>query len=496
MATMLYKLGRTAFRRRKATLAVWLVLLGGMFAAAATLSGPTTDAATMPGTESQRAIDLLEQRLPEANGASGRIVFAAPEGERLTGGERATAVADAAAAAAKAPGVDSVSEPLTSEDGRVALAQVNWATPADDLPEGSVEAVQAAAETARDAGVQVEFGGDAVTSEASLGGVGEIIGFAVAALVLLITFGSLDGRRAAAADGADRRRDRDHGDHGGHRLRRHGLGGPDGRADARPRRRHRLRAVHHLAPPRAAVRGHGPRGVRGPRRRHRRQRGRLRRRDRGDRSGLAGRRRDPVHDRDGPGRRGHGRRRRGRLAHARPRAARVRRPADGEGQELRDRPARGQADARRALGRPAHASPRARRGAVGPRAGRAVDPRAGHAPRPAGRLDRRAAGDQPQGLRPARRRLRPGLQRPAHDRGRRGRGREREGRGRRRRVGVRAARGRRRRRHAGPQRRRATPRSSRSRRAAARRRTRRRTSSSRSATAPTRSTASSARPSS
>ena len=55
-----------------------------MFAAAAALSGPTTDAATMPGTESQQAIDLLEQRLPEANGASGRIVFAAPEGERLT----------------------------------------------------------------------------------------------------------------------------------------------------------------------------------------------------------------------------------------------------------------------------------------------------------------------------------------------------------------------------------------------------------------------------
>jgi RND superfamily putative drug exporter len=191
MATLLYTLGRTAFRRRKSTLAVWLVLLGGMFAAAATLSGPTTDAATMPGTESQRAIDLLEQRLPEANGASGRIVFAAPEGERLTSGERAAAVADAAAAAAKAPAVDSVSEPLTSEDGRIALAQVNWATQADELPEGSVEAVQAAAETAHHAGLQVEFGGDAVTSEASIGGVGELIGFAVAALVLLITFGSL-----------------------------------------------------------------------------------------------------------------------------------------------------------------------------------------------------------------------------------------------------------------------------------------------------------------
>ncbi|MDA0172549.1 MMPL family transporter [Solirubrobacter taibaiensis] len=191
MATLLYRLGRTAFRRRKATLAVWLVLLAGMFAAASALSGPTTDAATMPGTESQRAIDLLEQRLPEANGASGRIVFAAPEGERLTDGVRAAAVADAAAAAAKAPGVASVSEPLTSEDGRVALAQVNWTAQADALPEGSAEAVQTAAESARDAGLQVEFGGDAVVSEASIGGVGEIIGLAVAGLVLLITFGSL-----------------------------------------------------------------------------------------------------------------------------------------------------------------------------------------------------------------------------------------------------------------------------------------------------------------
>ncbi|MBB4664925.1 MMPL family transporter [Conexibacter arvalis] len=191
MATALFKLGRIAFRRRRAVVALWLVVLAGMFAAATILSGPTTDAATMPGTESQQAIDLLEERLPQANGASGRIVFAAPAGERLTTGERATAVAGAVAKAAKAPGVRSVGAPLASEDGRVALAQVTWATPAEEIPAGSVEAVQSAAETARAAGVQVEFGGDAAASEPSLGGLGEIVGFAVAALVLAITFGSL-----------------------------------------------------------------------------------------------------------------------------------------------------------------------------------------------------------------------------------------------------------------------------------------------------------------
>ena len=262
MATLLYRLGRTAFRRRKATLAVWLVLLGGMFAAASALSGPTTDAATMPGTESQQAIDLLEQRLPEANGASGRIVFAAPEGERLTDGARAAAVADAAAAAAKAPGVASVSEPLTSEDGRVALAQVNWTAQADALPEGSAEAVQAAAETARDAGLQVEFGGDAVVSEARSAASARSSASPSRRSCSLITFGSLLAAGLPLLTALIGVGIGIMGITRGHRLRRHGLGGPDAGADARPRGRHRLRAVHRLPPPRRSCsRGMDARGV-------------------------------------------------------------------------------------------------------------------------------------------------------------------------------------------------------------------------------------------
>src|SRR5690349_18228755 len=105
MTNALTTLGRKAFHHRKAVLGLWLVVLVGMFAAASALSGQTTDAATMPGTESQEAIDLLDERLPEANGASGRIVFAAPEGRRLTAGPRAAAVERALRRAAQAPGV-------------------------------------------------------------------------------------------------------------------------------------------------------------------------------------------------------------------------------------------------------------------------------------------------------------------------------------------------------------------------------------------------------
>jgi len=191
MATLLYRLGRLAFRRRRTVLALWLVVLLGMVVAAGTLSGSTTDSTTMPGTESQRAVDLLEERLPQANGASGRIVFAAPDGAPLTVGERRAAVQDAITDAAKAPGVVSVSPLELSEDGRIALSEVSWATPAEDIPEGSVAAVQEAADTATAAAVQVEFGGDAVDSDPEPGGTGELVGLAVAGLVLTITFGSL-----------------------------------------------------------------------------------------------------------------------------------------------------------------------------------------------------------------------------------------------------------------------------------------------------------------
>lgn len=193
MASALSRLGRGAFRRRRLVLAIWLVLFGAMAVGAATLSGPTDDTFSIPGTESQQAVDLLQERLPQANGASGRIVFAAPSGERLTGAERA-AVERAIADVGRAPGVLAASDPfedgLVSRDGRIALAQVTFADSAQELEDGPRERVQEAAQSARAAGVQVELGGDAVVQEQSAG-VGEVLGFGVAALVLAVTFGSL-----------------------------------------------------------------------------------------------------------------------------------------------------------------------------------------------------------------------------------------------------------------------------------------------------------------
>ncbi|MER7983881.1 MMPL family transporter, partial [Streptomyces sp. NPDC095817] len=86
MATLLYRLGRFAFRRRGLTVLLWLLVLFGAGFAASSAPAPPADTFSMPGTESQKAFDLLEEKFPAAGaeGASARVVVRAPKGERIT----------------------------------------------------------------------------------------------------------------------------------------------------------------------------------------------------------------------------------------------------------------------------------------------------------------------------------------------------------------------------------------------------------------------------
>ena len=68
---MLERLARFSVRRRWRVVAVWLVALLGMGGLAATVGGTTADNFNVPGTESQRAFDILEERFP----AAGRRFF-------------------------------------------------------------------------------------------------------------------------------------------------------------------------------------------------------------------------------------------------------------------------------------------------------------------------------------------------------------------------------------------------------------------------------------
>jgi putative drug exporter of the RND superfamily len=196
MATHLCRLGRLAFRKRKLVLAIWLAVLAGAAIGAVTLSGPTADGFSVPGTESQQAFDLIDQRFPRsaADGASAQLVFRAPDGETLNDAANRDTVTRTLDELAHAPQVASVSDPFASKginpDGTIGYAQVGYLVKQVDLTDPAKEALTGAVDSARRAGLTVETGGDALKEE---GGAhtGEILGVGVAAIVLLITFGSL-----------------------------------------------------------------------------------------------------------------------------------------------------------------------------------------------------------------------------------------------------------------------------------------------------------------
>lgn len=247
MATYLYRIGKFAYRRKGMVLALWLAILVLMGVGAATLSGPTNDSVTIPGTPAQQAQDLMAERFPAAgkdpfNALSARFVFAAPAGQTLD-----TPVNEAAmdAVLAKVRGIDMV-EPAAkadpgapvaegthsaalvnpvvahtglldqvtanaeeqgkpvdqalanaqalsalSPDRTVGYVDVPFAGGHEDVTKALTDQIDAAAQAGRDAGLTVQVSGSAAQTVDMPGGSTELIGMAVAAVVLMITFGSL-----------------------------------------------------------------------------------------------------------------------------------------------------------------------------------------------------------------------------------------------------------------------------------------------------------------
>jgi putative drug exporter of the RND superfamily len=181
----------------------WLGIIAALILLVATVGGSLKDEFEIPGSDTQKATDLIESEFASEQGAVLNLVFAAPEGERLDTPERKAAIEDAIAKlkssefapTADKAGIDSVGDPFSentfSKDGRIAYAEAQFSETIETEDRDQVVAVEdAVRDTVAPAGVTAEFNGDAEFPPIEQG-TQELLGLLMALIVLLIVFRTL-----------------------------------------------------------------------------------------------------------------------------------------------------------------------------------------------------------------------------------------------------------------------------------------------------------------
>ncbi len=195
MSSLLARIARTLTHHWKRSLVAAIVVLF-LTGAAAGAGGETADDWSIPGTESQQALDLFRAHSPAFAGADSTIVFSVDQGA-LSDPENRAAVEGALDEIRALPHVEQVADPFAeggsmSQDGRIAAADVRYDLEPDDLEKEDGEALLAAAETAEDGGVDVAARGILIDLAAEQEApVGELIGVAIALILLTVLFRSL-----------------------------------------------------------------------------------------------------------------------------------------------------------------------------------------------------------------------------------------------------------------------------------------------------------------
>ncbi|AHW63454.1 RND superfamily drug exporter [Corynebacterium glyciniphilum AJ 3170] len=230
MAKLLYRIGRSAYLYRWRFIAVWLLLLIGAGTAAATMMKPTSMTFTIPGLESVETQEEMGELFPgggdDMEAPTGTVVVRAPEGGSLT--DEATKT-DLDNLISELQGQDALVDPESIVDPVTAAAgmeqQLTEAKAQQGMPEEQIQAdlqalspvsenertgtftVTFQGETSQDVSAEditsvtdvldnattdnldVSYNGNVFQMQ-EIGGTAELIGMAVAALVLIITFGS------------------------------------------------------------------------------------------------------------------------------------------------------------------------------------------------------------------------------------------------------------------------------------------------------------------
>jgi RND superfamily putative drug exporter len=178
----------------------WIGIVVLLVALVATVGGSLKDEFEIPGSDTQKATDLIEKEFASEQGGVLNLVFAAPQGQRLDTPERKAAI-EKAIARLESPefkptedkaGIESVGDPfsedIVSDDGRIAYAEAQFDRVIFDKDREAVLAVEdEVRRTVEPAGVEAEFNGDAEFPPIEQG-TQELLGLFAALLVLIVVF--------------------------------------------------------------------------------------------------------------------------------------------------------------------------------------------------------------------------------------------------------------------------------------------------------------------
>ena len=190
---MLPRLASWCYRRRRLVVVAWIVALIGVNVVAKTVGGDLLKTFSLPGTESQRAFDVLKHNF--VGGDRGELVFKV-NGAGDVNSPAVQAEVEKIIAALPKQHVASITTPWqpagkanVSQDAKIGYATIQFDVQANDVPQNLATQMRSVVKHANTPQLQVELGGSMFTDQTQPAS--EVVGILAAVLILLLAFGSL-----------------------------------------------------------------------------------------------------------------------------------------------------------------------------------------------------------------------------------------------------------------------------------------------------------------
>jgi RND superfamily putative drug exporter len=193
---MLTRLAAFCYTRRRFVLTAWIVALIGVSVLGKAVGGDLLKTFTLPGTESQRAFDVLKDDFAR-KGDTGDLVFQARNGADARSPSVQADVERLVAELRTQPHVVSITTPydaggerfFSTKDPSIAYAEILFDVQANDVPVNLASHMRSVVAQANTPSLRFELGGAMFTDQSQPAS--EAVGILAAVLILLLAFGSL-----------------------------------------------------------------------------------------------------------------------------------------------------------------------------------------------------------------------------------------------------------------------------------------------------------------